>query len=470
MNINLEQTVLRNLLTNDEYMRKVLPFISPDYFDGVYKGLFKEVTKFVAKYNKLPSLESFKIEIDENNSMGDDNYRIALDLLPNIFTAEPENLEWLIERTEKWCQDRAVYNAVMESINIIDGKHATLQKNGIPEILSKALGVTFDTNIGHDYLADVDRRYEFYHEQEERIPFDLDYFNQITKGGLPNKTLNIALAGTGVGKSLFMCHMAASGLSQGHNVLYITMEMAEERIAERIDANLLNVSIDQLENLSKTMFTDKVQQIQAKTQGKLIIKEYPTGQANTSHFRALLNEMKLKKNFVPEIIFVDYLNICSSARMKGMGGAINSYSYIKSIAEELRGLAVEFNVPIMSATQTTRSGYSNDDVGLEDTSESFGLPATADLMFALISNDELNNLGKIMVKQLKNRYNDPTRHNRFTIKIDRSKMRLSDDDDEEMIPSHDPDKGWDDKPIFDNSSSGKRMSQENNKFKNFRME
>lgn len=470
MNINLEQTVLRNLLTNDEYMRKVLPFISPDYFDGVYKGLFKEVTKFVAKYNKLPSLESFKIEIDENNSMGDDNYRIALDLLPNIFTAEPENLEWLIERTEKWCQDRAVYNAVMESINIIDGKHATLQKNGIPEILSKALGVTFDTNIGHDYLADVDRRYEFYHEQEERIPFDLDYFNQITKGGLPNKTLNIALAGTGVGKSLFMCHMAASGLSQGHNVLYITMEMAEERIAERIDANLLNVPIDQLENLSKTMFTDKVQQIQAKTQGKLIIKEYPTGQANTSHFRALLNEMKLKKNFVPEIIFVDYLNICSSARMKGMGGAINSYSYIKSIAEELRGLAVEFNVPIMSATQTTRSGYSNDDVGLEDTSESFGLPATADLMFALISNDELNNLGKIMVKQLKNRYNDPTRHNRFTVKIDRSKMRLSDDDDEEMIPSHDPDKGWDDKPIFDNSSSGKRMSQENNKFKNFRME
>lgn len=470
MNINLEQTVLRNLLTNDEYMRKVLPFISPDYFDGVYKGLFKEVTKFVAKYNKLPSLESFKIEIDENNAMGDDNYRIALDLLPNIFTAEPENLEWLIERTEKWCQDRAVYNAVMESINIIDGKHATLQKNGIPEILSKALGVTFDTNIGHDYLADVDRRYEFYHEQEERIPFDLDYFNQITKGGLPNKTLNIALAGTGVGKSLFMCHMAASGLSQGHNVLYITMEMAEERIAERIDANLLNVPIDQLENLSKTMFTDKVQQIQAKTQGKLIIKEYPTGQANTSHFRALLNEMKLKKNFVPEIIFVDYLNICSSARMKGMGGAINSYSYIKSIAEELRGLAVEFNVPIMSATQTTRSGYSNDDVGLEDTSESFGLPATADLMFALISNDELNNLGKIMVKQLKNRYNDPTRHNRFTVKIDRSKMRLSDDDDEEMIPSHDPDKGWDDKPIFDNSSSGKRMSQENNKFKNFRME
>ena len=448
-------------------MRKVLPFIQPDYFDGVYKGLFKEVTKFVAKYNKLPSLESFKIEIDEANSLPDDQYRTALDLLPNIFTAESENLEWLCERTEKWCQDRAVYNAVMESISIIDGKHATMQKNAIPDVLSKALGVTFDTNIGHDYLHDVEKRYDFYHEQEERIPFDLDYFNQITKGGLPNKTLNIALAGTGVGKSLFMCHVAASALAQGRNALYITMEMAEERIAERIDANLLNVPIDQLENLSKTMFTDKVQQIQAKTQGKLIIKEYPTGQANTSHFRALLNEMKLKKNFVPEIIFVDYLNICSSARMKGMGGAINSYSYIKSIAEELRGLAVEFNVPIMSATQTTRSGYGNDDVGLEDTAESFGLPATADLMFALISTEELNNLGKIMVKQLKNRYNDPTRHNRFTVKVDRSKMRLEDDTDEEMIPN-DPDKGWDDKPVFDNSSSGKRINQE--QFKNFKLE
>jgi len=467
MNINLEQTVLRNLLTNEEYMRKVLPFIQPDYFEGVYKGLFKEVTKFVAKYNKLPSLESFKIEMDENNSMGEEHHRIGIDLLPNIFTFEPENLEWLIERTEKWCQDRAVFNAVMESISIIDGKHATMQKNAIPDVLSKALGVTFDTNIGHDYIADVEGRYAFYHEQEERVSFDLDMFNQITKGGLTNKSLNIALAGTGVGKSLFMCHMAASALSQGRNALYITMEMAEERIAERIDANLLNVDISQLENLSKDMFTDKVQRIAAKTQGKLIIKEYPTGQANTSHFRALLNEMKLKKNFVPEIIFVDYLNICASSRMKGMGGAINSYSYIKSIAEELRGLAVEFNVPIMSATQTTRSGYGNDDVGLEDTSESFGLPATADLMFALITNDELNNLGKIMVKQLKNRYNDATGANqKFTIKVDRSKMRLTDDDDAEMIPN-DPDKGWDDKPIFDNSSAGQRMKSEN--FKNFKL-
>ena len=452
MNINLEQTVLRNLLTNEEYMRKVLPFIAPDYFEGVYRGLFKEIAKFVADYNKLPTLEAFKIEIDQNNRLGEDDYRIALELLPNIFTPEPENLEWLIERTEKWCQDRAVFNAVMESISIIDGKHATLQKNAIPDVLSKALGVTFDTNIGHDYLENVDGRYDFYHEQEERIPFDLEHFNMITKGGLPNKTLNIALAGTGVGKSLFMCHAAASGRSQGRNVLYITMEMAEERIAERIDANLLNVPIDQLENLSKDMFTDKVSQIAAKTQGKLIIKEYPTGQANTSHFRALLNELKLKKNFVPEIIFIDYLNICASSRMKGMGGAINSYSYIKSIAEEIRGLAVEFNVPIVSATQTTRSGYSNDDVGLEDTSESFGLPATADLMFALISNDELNNVGKILVKQLKNRYNDPTRYNRFTLKIDRSKMRLSDDND-----SDDGVKADNVIPVFDQTKTADRF-------------
>ena len=456
MNINLEQTVLRNLLTNEEYMRKVLPFVAPDYFEGVYKGLFKEIAKFVSDYNKLPTLEAFKIEIDQNNRLSEDDYRIAVELLPNIFTPEPENLEWLIERTEKWCQDRAVFNAVMESISIIDGKHATLQKNAIPDVLSKALGVTFDTNIGHDYLENVDERFDFYHQQEERVPFDLDLFNKITKGGLPNKTLNIALAGTGVGKSLFMCHMGASALSQGRNVLYITMEMAEERIAERIDANLLNVPIDQLENLSKDMFTDKVSTLSAKTNGKLIIKEYPTGQANTSHFRALLNELKLKKNFVPELIFIDYLNICASSRMKGMGGAINSYSYIKSIAEEIRGLAVEFNVPIVSATQTTRSGYSNDDVGLEDTSESFGLPATADLMFALVSNDELNAMGKIMVKQLKNRYNDPTKYQRFTLKVDRAKMRLTDDDDAD-------DPVVDDRPAFDKSEAAER-------FKDFKME
>ena len=460
MNINLEQTILRNLLTNEEYTRRVLPFLVPDYFDGVYKDLFKEVAKFVSKYNKIPTLESFKIEIDESGKLSEENYRQGMELLPNIFTPESENLDWLIERTEKWCQDRSVYNAVMESISIIDGKHATLKKNAIPDVLSKALGVSFDTNIGHDYLEQVEERYDFYHEQEERIPFDLDNFNKITKGGLPNKTLNIALAGTGVGKSLFMCHCASNILSQGRNVLYITMEMAEERIAERIDANLLNIPIDQIENLSKDMFKDKVSQINAKTEGKLIIKEYPTGQANTSHFRALLNELKLKKNFVPEIIFIDYLNICASSRMKMIGGAVNSYSYIKSIAEEMRGLAVEFNVPIMSATQTNRSGFTSDDPGLEDTSESFGLPATADLMFALISNDELNSMGKILVKQLKNRYNDPTKYNRFTLKVDRSKMKLEDDDNQNMVTTKD------DVPVFDKSESGDRVNAE--KFKEFK--
>ena len=460
MNINLEQTILRNLLTNEEYTRRVLPFLVPDYFDGVYKDLFKEVAKFVSKYNKIPTLESFKIEIDESGKLSEENYRQGMELLPNIFTPESENLDWLIERTEKWCQDRSVYNAVMESISIIDGKHATLKKNAIPDVLSKALGVSFDTTIGHDYLEQVDERYDFYHEQEERIPFDLDNFNKITKGGLPNKTLNIALAGTGVGKSLFMCHCASNILSQGRNVLYITMEMAEERIAERIDANLLNIPIDQIENLSKDMFKDKVSQINAKTEGKLIIKEYPTGQANTSHFRALLNELKLKKNFVPEIIFIDYLNICASSRMKMIGGAVNSYSYIKSIAEEMRGLAVEFNVPIMSATQTNRSGFSSDDPGLEDTSESFGLPATADLMFALVSNDELNSMGKILVKQLKNRYNDPTKYNRFTLKVDRSKMKLEDDDNQNMVTTKD------DVPVFDKSESGDRVNAE--KFKEFK--
>ena len=460
MNINLEQTILRNLLTNEEYTRRVLPFLAPDYFEGVYKDLFKEVAKFVSKYNKIPTLESFKIEVDEGNRLSEENYRQAMEMLSNIFTPESENLDWLVERTEKWCQDRSVYNAVMESISIIDGKHATLQKNAIPDVLSKALGVSFDTQIGHDYLEQVDERYDFYHEQEERIPFDLDNFNKITKGGLPNKTLNIALAGTGVGKSLFMCHCASNILSQGRNVLYITMEMAEERIAERIDANLLNIPIDQIENLSKDMFRDKVSQINAKTDGKLIIKEYPTGQANTSHFRALLNELKLKKNFIPEIIFVDYLNICASSRMKMIGGAVNSYSYIKSIAEEMRGLAVEFNVPIMSATQTNRQGFQSDDPGLEDTSESFGLPATADLMFALISNDELNSMGKILVKQLKNRYNDPTKYNRFTLKVDRSKMKLEDDDNQDMVTTKD------DVPVFDKSEAGERVNAE--KFKEFK--
>ncbi len=455
-NINIEQTILRNLLTNEKYTRKVLPFVQPDYFEGVYQQLFKEIAKYVAKYNKLPSQESFKIELDQSDKFNDEQYRHAVEIIPSIFNTEKIDDKWLVDTTEKWCQDRAVYNAIMQSITIIDGKHQTLTKNALPDILSQALAVSFDTNIGHDYIENVGERYDFYHEQEERIPFDLEFFNKITKGGLPNKTLNIALAGTGVGKSLFMCHVGAASLTQGKNVLYITMEMSEERIAERIDANLLDVPIDQLEHLSKEMLTNKVSTIASRTNGKLIIKEYPTGQANTSHFRALLNELKLKKNFIPDIIFIDYLNICASSRMKGMGGAINSYSYIKAIAEEIRGLAVEFNVPIVSATQTTRAGYGSSDIGLEDTSESFGLPATADLMFALISNEELNSLGQILVKQLKNRYNDPTQYKRFALKVDRSKMRLEDADggSDGLV---------DDTPTFDKTKMNER-------FKDFKVE
>ena len=431
-------------------MRKVLPFINNDYFEGVYRQLFKEVGKFVAKYNKLPTQESFKVELDESDIFNDEQYRHAVEILPEIFKKEEIDYEWLIDKTEKWCQDRALHNAVMESISIIDGKHQTLSKNALPEILSDALAVNFDANIGHDYIENFSERYEFYHKEEERIPFDLDYFNKITKGGLPNKTLNIALAGTGGGKSLFMCHVSAAALTEGKNVLYITMEMAEERIAERIDANLLNIPIDQLDKLSKDMFSQKVSQLAKQTNGRLIVKEYPTGSAHSGHFRALLNELKLKKKFEPDIIFIDYLNICASSRMKGMGGAINSYTYVKAIAEELRGLAVEFDVPVLSATQTTRSGYSNSDVGLEDTSESFGLPATADLMFALVSTEELEQQGQIMVKQLKNRYNDPTYKKRFILGIDRSKMRLFDVDENNQTLT-------DDTPVYDKTEMNKRF-------------
>ena len=450
MATNLEQTVLKNLLTNEKYMRKVLPFIKPDYFEGVYRILFKEVGKFVAKYNKLPSAESFKIELDQSDKLTDDQYNMAMDIVPQLFTKNESDEQWLMDTTEKWCQDRAIYNAIMESISIIDGKHDTLTKGALPDLLTKALGVGFDLTVGHDYIENVEDRYEFYHRDEDRIPFDIEFFNKITKGGVPNKTLNIALAGTGVGKSLYMCHVAANALTDGRDVLYITMEMAEERIAERIDANLLNVPIDQLDKLSKDMFTTKVADIARKTTGKLIIKEYPTGAAQSGHFRAVLNELKLKRQFEPDIIFIDYLNICSSSRMKGLGGAINTYSYVKAIAEELRGLAVEYDVPIFSATQTTRSGFSNSDVGLEDTSESFGLPATADLMFALISTEELEQKGEIMVKQLKNRYNDPTIHKRFVIGVDRSKMRLFDveEDSQNLV---------DDTPVFDKTDTGKRF-------------
>ena len=458
MQTNLEQTILRNLLTDERYMRKVLPFVKPDYFEGVYRILFREAGKYVGKYNKLPTAESFKIELDQSDRLTGEQYTIAVDILPQLFSKEAIDDQWLLDTTEKWCQDRAIYNAIMESISIIDGKHESLTKGALPDLLSKALGVAFDTNVGHDYVENYEERFDFYHTEEDRIPFDLEYFNKITKGGVPSKTLNIALAGTGVGKSLFMCHVAASALVDGKNVLYITMEMAEERIAERIDANLLNVPIDQLPNLSREMFRTKVEDIARKTTGKLIVKEYPTGSAHAGHFRALLNELKLKRQFEPDIIFIDYLNICASSRMKGMGGAINSYNYIKAIAEELRGLAVEFDVPVFSATQTTRSGYSNSDVGLEDTSESFGLPATADLMFALISTEELENLGQMMVKQLKNRYNDPTQNKRFVIGVDRGKMRLYDVDETEQNLT-------DDTPVFDKSQTHEEMS----KFKDFKL-
>ncbi len=453
---NIEQTILRNLLTNEEYTRRVVPFIQPEYFEGVYQQMFREVTQYVVKYNKLPTAETYKIELDESSKFNDEQYRHAVEIIPEIFRKEEVDETWLYNRTEKWCQDRALFNAVMESISIIDGKHQKLTKDALPDLLTKALGVTFDTNVGHDYLENVEERFAFYHAQEEKIPFDIELLNTITKGGLSNKSLNIALAGTGVGKSLFMCHVAAAALSQGKNVLYITLEMSEERIAERIDANLLDIPIDQIDKMSKEMFTNAVNRIKTKTNGKLIVKEYPTGSANSNHFRALLNELKLKKTFSPDIIMIDYLNICASSRMK-MGGSVNSYAYIKAIAEELRGLAVEFDLPIVSATQTTRTGYSSSDPGLEDTSESFGLPATADLMFALVSTEELETQGQIMVKQLKNRYNDPGNNKRFLVGIDKSKMRLydADDTDQNLV---------DDRPTFDNTKQG----QDQQKFSDFK--
>jgi len=417
--------ILNHLLNNEDYCRRVIPYLEKEYFEGTHKTVFDLIAKFVAKHNKLPSGKILDLELRKIQAP-DDILNNAAKLISEIREKSDIDTDYLIKESEKWCKDRAVYIAIMNSIQIIDGKNKEKSEGAIPEILSNALGVSFDQAIGHDYIDNSEERYDFYNRVEERISWDLDYFNKITKGGIPNKTLNICLAGTGVGKSLFMCHCAASVLEQGKNVLYITMEMAEERIAERIDANLMDLPIHQLESLSKNAFNSKIQKIAQASIGKLIIKEYPTGAAHTGHFRALLNELKLKKKFAPDIIYVDYLNICSSSRMKAMGGSINSYTYIKAIAEELRGLAIEFNVPIVSATQTTRSGYSNTDVGLEDTSESFGLPATADLMFALISTEELEEMGQLMVKQLKNRYNDPTSYRRFVIGVDRSRMKLYD--------------------------------------------
>ena len=462
---DLPTLILRSFFTNDEYMRRVVPFMDPSYFDGIHKELFTEFAKYVAKYNGIPSESALRIQINESDKFTETQMAQSQDLIPELFTPDNETeIQWMMDQTEKWCQDRALFNAVMESISIIDGKHKTLDKGAMPDILSKALGVSFDTNVGHDYLENAEERYEFYHRVEERLPFDLDYLNKITKGGLPNKSLNIILAGTGVGKSLFMCHCAAAALSQGKNVLYVTMEMAEERIAERIDANLIDVSLDQIQSLSKDVYMKKVQKIAAKTHGKLVIKEYPTSQAHAGHFRALLNELKLKKKFTPDIVFIDYLNICGSSRIKNVGGSVNSYTFIKSIAEELRGLAVEFNLPIMSATQTTRAGYGSSDPGLEDTSESFGLPATADLMLALVANDELNALNQILVKQLKNRYSDPNQHKRFVIGVDRSKMKLYDVEDAENDLINDVVSGKtvnsEDVPLFDMTTSGKKISAE----------
>jgi|TARA_R110000803_G_scaffold107703_5_gene175845 replicative DNA helicase len=428
MTPNVPTTILRNLLTNDEYTRKTIPFLKKEYFEGAQRFVFDEILNFVGKYNKLPTPEALSIELD-NANLNEQTHIQAHEVVETIKTPVADDIGWLLEHTEKWCQDRAIYLAIMKSIEIIDGRDDQNSKNSLPEILSDALSVSFDTNIGHDYIKSADARYEFYHTTEEKLPFDLEKFNSITKGGLPRKSLNIALAGTGVGKSLFMCHCAAGALTDGKNVLYLTMEMSEERIAERIDANLFNVEIDQLENLSKKMFDDKINKISSKTLGNLIIKEYPTGSAHVGHFRSLLNELKLKKEFMPDIIFIDYLNICASSRIKGLSGSVNTYSLIKSVAEEIRGLAVEYNVPIMSATQTTRTGYGSSDVGLEDTSESFGLPATADLMFALISNEELEGLNQILVKQLKNRYNDTSVNKRFIVGVDRARMRLYDVED-----------------------------------------
>ena len=428
--MNLETLILRNLIHDDNYTSTVIPHLKPHYFDVPHRIIFKEIVNFVAQYEKLPNSEALSIELQKNTDIPQASVGEVFSIVGTLNDdIKDTNKDWLIAQTEKWCQDRSIYLAIMESIEIIDGKHDTLQKNALPELLSDALSVSFDTNIGHDYIVNSDERYDFYHREEEHLPFDLEMFNKITKGGLVNKSLNIALAGTGVGKSLFMCHVAAGALTQMKNVLYISMEMSEERVAERIDANLMNVPIDQLENLSKDMFDKKLHKITNGGIGKLIVKEYPTGAANASHFRALLNELKLKKDFVPELICVDYLNICASSRMKA-DGAGGSYQYVKAIAEELRGLAIENNLPILSATQTTRGGYGNSDVGLEDTSESFGLPATADLMFALISTEELENMNQMMVKQLKNRYNDPTgATKKFVVGIDRAKMRLYDVED-----------------------------------------
>ena len=435
----IEQTILRNLLFSEVYYRKVVPFIKAEYFQEYHeKIVYEEIADFASKYDKVPTQEVLAINLQNRNDLTEEAFQNSVSIVREL-TDEWVDYEWLLDATEKWCKDRAIYIALMQSIKVADGGDPKISRDAIPSILQEALAVSFDEHIGHDYIDQAEDRYDFYHRKEEKVPFDLDKFNFITKGGLSNKTLNIALAGTGVGKSLFMCHMASAALTQGYNVLYITCEMAEEKIAERIDANLLNVSIKDIVDLPEVLFTSKVNEIARKTRGKLIIKEYPTASAHVGHFKALLSDLKLKKDFKPQLIFVDYLNICASARYKG--AVVNSYTYVKAIAEELRGLAVECNVPIVSATQTTRSGYGNSDPDLTDTSESFGLPATADFMFALISTEELEQQGRIMVKQLKNRYSDLVTSRKFMVGIDRSKMKLydvADDASEISISAEDP--------------------------------
>ena len=425
----IENTILSGLLHNEDYMRRVIPFLSEEYFgDLSEKILYKAITSYISDYNGVPTKEALRISIEEKSNISDEQYKTIVETIDSLEYDNNTDLEWIVDKTEQFCQDKAIYNAVRESILVLDGQHKDLDKGSIPDLLSKALGVSFDQAIGHDFLEDSDGRFDFYRTKEDKIGFDLEMFNTITKGGLSRKSLSIALAGTGVGKTLFMTHCASANLMDGKNVLYITMEMAEEKISERIDANLMNVTIDTLKDMPKDVFDKKINRVKGKTTGKLIVKEYPTASAGSAHFRHLFNELKLKKNFVPDIVYIDYLNICTSSRMKA-GANVNSYTLIKAIAEELRGLAVEFNVPILSATQTTRTGYSSSDLNLEDTSESFGLPATADFMFGLISTEELEGLGQLMIKQLKNRWGDTNTLKRFIIGIDRSKMKLFDAED-----------------------------------------
>jgi hypothetical protein len=447
MQDNLENIILNTLLSDDNYFRKVIPFLRTEYFSGSNRILLNKIQEHADKYNSAPTKQALAISIGDDRKITENELPYLEEWLKEDVTSELET-QWLLDETEKYCKDKAIYNAIMEGIQVIDGRDKDRGPDALPDMLSKALQVGFDNNVGHDYIENADKRYEFYHRLEEKMPFDLALFNEITEGGLANKTLNVALAGTGVGKSLFMCHMAANCISQGKSVLYITLEMSEERIAERIDANLMNLPIGQLKDLSKQMFDDRIQKINEKIQGRLIVKEYPTASAHAGHFKALLNELKLKRNFIPDIIFIDYLNICSSSRFRA-GSSANSYTIIKSIAEELRGLAVEYDVPIVTATQTTRSGYNSSDVELTDTSESFGLPATADLMFALISTEELEKLGQIMVKQLKNRYSDPTRNKRFMIGVDRARMKLFDIEGDAQEGLQD---AGNDTPVFDNTS------------------